>query len=86
MLVTDFLEVANSAPTKVVDAELSHLMRTGDGLRAWGYVWLGTDESAGRSLELKERPVFSPLDSGELEVRMTILETDDRLGRAASPR
>lgn len=38
-LAGDLLEIVDSSPTLIVDAELSHVMMTADGFRAWGYVW-----------------------------------------------
>lgn len=72
-LVRDLLEIADSSLTRVVDAELSHVMKTGEGLRAWGYVWLGKEGSTNHFLMLKNHLDLYAPETGGFEVRMTLL-------------
>lgn len=75
-LVRDLLDIVDASPTRIVDAELSHVMKTGDGFRAWGYVWFGQTESTARALSLETGLDLSTLANGELDVRATLLESD----------
>lgn len=83
-LIRDFLETVNSSPTQIVDAELSHVMTTGEGLRAWGYVWLGNEASIGRSLSIKDHLELFTLETGGFELRVAILALGSPHERATS--
>lgn len=74
-LITDLVEVMSSAPTRMVDAELSHVMKTEDGWRAWGYAWFGKEQAGEYSLALGHPPRVSTVEGGNLELRTTILTT-----------
>lgn len=82
-LVGDLLDIVDSSPTQVVDAELSHVMKTGDGLRAWGYVWFGKEASTDRSPSLKSPLELSTFENGELDVRVTLLVSVGLLGHGS---
>lgn len=82
-LVRDLLDIVDASPTRIVDAELSHVMKTGDGFRAWGYVWFGQAESTDRALSLESGLDLSTLANGELDVRVTLLESERSPGRGS---
>ncbi len=72
-LARDFLETVESSPSRVVDAELSHVMKTGDVLRAWGYIWFGKEASVNRSFSVKGDLDLFTTEMEGFEVRVTLL-------------
>lgn len=75
-LIRDLLETVNSSPARIVDAELSHVMATAEGLRAWGYVWLGNEASISRSLSIKDHLELSTPETGGFEARVALFAVD----------
>lgn len=72
-LVNDILESVGASPSRLVDAELSHVMKTDEGLRSWGYLRFGTETAVDRdSWSADGVSVTTPLD-GELEFRILLL-------------
>lgn len=83
-LVADMLDNVGASSAQVVDAEISHVMTTQDGVRAWGYLWFGMDHPTNRSPSLAGPPRVTTLSSGELNVRMTLLVSDAPVDHGAA--
>lgn len=75
-LVEDFFDIVDSSPARATAAELSHVMKTGDGWRAWGYVWFGQEKSTGCVPSLTSPLEVVTAENGELDVRATVLEPE----------
>lgn len=72
-LVNDILEAVGASPSRLVDAEVSHVMRTDEGLRSWGYLRFGIGNAVDRdSWSADGVTVTTPLD-GELEFHVLLL-------------
>lgn len=72
-LVNDILESVGASPSLLVDAEVSHVMKTDEGLRSWGYLRFGTGTAVDRdSWSADGVSVTTPLD-GEFEFRILLL-------------
>ncbi len=72
-LITSLLETVGSSSTQLVDAEISHVIDTDDGVRAWGYLWFGTTQSMEPYPSLSEPPTLTSLPTGEFSMRVTLV-------------
>jgi hypothetical protein len=83
-LADDALDTIESSPTQVLDAEIAQVMMTGDGVRAWGYLWFGTEPPAIASPSPSGPPVVTERPDGELSARVTLAVSDAPVGNGVS--
>jgi hypothetical protein len=83
-LTDDALDAIESSPTQVLDAEIAQVMMAGDGVRAWGYLWFGTEPQAIASPSPSGPPVVTERPDGELSVRVILPVSDAPIGNGVS--
>lgn len=71
-LAGDLLARVEDAASEVAAVEVSQVMATEDGYRAWGYLWLREQGEARRALTLTGPPRVVAEPSGELRVTLTL--------------
>lgn len=84
-LIGDVLDAVEASPTQVIDADISHVMMSGDGLRAWGYLWFGTERSSIAHSSLSGPPCVTELSNGELSASITLSRADEQVDDPAMP-
>lgn len=73
-LVDDILERVEASPVRLVDVEVSHVMKTDEGLRSWGYLRFGSGSPVDRRSRMVEHASVTTLTDGDFELRMLIAE------------
>lgn len=72
-LAVDVLNSVEASSTGLADAEVSHVMKTDEGLRAWGYLRFGTEPSLDHRTRVGDGVSVATLPDGGFELRISLL-------------